>query len=308
MALVLHGERFWYSPYVFTVFVGLREKGLAFTVKEIALDRGEQKSEAFRAASLTARVPALDHVGFVLAESSAIVEYLDDVFPGPKLFPTDAKDRARARQLLAWIRSDLMPLREQRATSTMFYARAETPLDAAGRAAAEKLLLVASDLVADGATSLFGSFSIADADLAFMLHRLILNGHDVPTKVRTFAEAVWTRASVREFVEHARPDFVPYGLLTVLGRVARARVRLAADRLRALLADRARVRVRGQVAPPLDRRVSRGVAGAAAPRDRREREHDRTEDGDAHEASVARPRGAVTQPAVKTASSCRRTP
>ena len=210
MAIVLHGERFWYSPYVFTVFVGLREKGLDFTVKDVALDRGEQKSAAFRASSPTARVPALDHDGFVLSESSAIVEYLDDAFPGPKLFPADVKDRARARQVLAWIRSDLMPLREQRATSTMFYTRATAPLDAAGQAAAEKLVLVASDLVHDGKTSLFGAFTIADADLSFMLHRLILNGHEVPAKLRAFAEAVWKRPSVREFVEHARPAFVPY--------------------------------------------------------------------------------------------------
>jgi glutathione S-transferase len=38
-----------------------------------------------------------------------------------------------------------------------------------------------------------------------MLHRLILNGHEIPAKVRTFAETQWQRPSIRAFVEHERP-------------------------------------------------------------------------------------------------------
>ena len=37
-----------------------------------------------------------------------------------------------------------------------------------------------------------------------MLHRLILNGHDVPANIRAFAEREWARESVRAFVEHER--------------------------------------------------------------------------------------------------------
>src|SRR5262249_25251350 len=156
------------------------------------------------AQSITLRVPALEHDGFWLAESSAIAEYVDEAFPGPRLFPSGTRERARARQIMAFIRSDLIALREERSTETMFYGPATQPLSEAGRAAADKLLAVTDQLLA-GRTQLFELWSIADADLAFTLHRLILNGHEVPAHIREFAAANWSRPSVREYVNHERP-------------------------------------------------------------------------------------------------------
>jgi glutathione S-transferase len=42
--------------------------------------------------------------------------FVDEIFPGTRLYPTDPRDRARARQIQAWVRSDLMPIREERPT------------------------------------------------------------------------------------------------------------------------------------------------------------------------------------------------
>lgn len=209
--LTLYSDAFWISPYVFTCHVALAEKGLDFQVESIALQDKAQLDPAYRDGTITGRVPALRHGDFWLAESQAIVEYLEEAFPrGPRLLPANLQQRARARQVLGWVRSDLLALREERSTATMFYEHATEPLTAAGRAAADKLLRVAGLLIPEGATTLFGAWSIADADLAFMLHRLILNGRDVPAKVRAFAEAQWARPSVKAFVEHARPAYVPY--------------------------------------------------------------------------------------------------
>jgi glutathione S-transferase len=209
--LRLYGERLWVSPYVFTCFVALREKGLPFETTVVALDEQAHRAADYRDRSLTAKVPALEHDGFWLAESSAIVEYLEDRFPGPRLFPEEPRARARARQLQAWIRSALLPLREERPTSSMFYARATKPLSAAGQAAADELLRVAALVVPERGGPLFGAWSIADSDLAMMLHRLILNGHPVPPRIAAFAAAEWARPSVREFVEHERPANPPPG-------------------------------------------------------------------------------------------------
>jgi glutathione S-transferase len=209
--LTLFMDTFWISPYVFSCFVTLKEKGLGFTTERVALESKLQHQPAYRDGTITGRVPALRHGDFWLAESQAIVEYLDDAFPETRrALPDNLQHRARARQILAWIRSDLMPIREERPTSTMFYERADKPLSPAGEEAAAKLCRVAELLVPDGATSLFGAWSQADSDLAFMLHRLILNGHEVPAKARAFAEAQWKRPSVQEFVQHARPAYVPY--------------------------------------------------------------------------------------------------
>jgi glutathione S-transferase len=211
MAITLYVDRFWISPYAYSVFVALEEKRLAYTAAEIGLDRDEQHGEAYQSSSVTGRVPALDHDGFSLAESSAIVEYLDDAFPEqPHLLPADVRDRARARQVMAWIRSDLMPIREQRPTHTMFYARATAPLDAAGKQAAAKLFRVADRLVPASGTQLFAQWSLADADLGFMLMRLVLNDEPVPAKLRAYADAQWQRPAARKWREHPRPAYVAY--------------------------------------------------------------------------------------------------
>jgi glutathione S-transferase len=205
--IVLYAERFWYSPYGFTAYVALEEKGLPFETRVLDLDGGDQKKPEYRDRSLTARIPSIEHGGFSLSESTAIVEYLDEVFPTPRwprLLPEDVRERARARQVMGWIRSDMLALREERSTATMFFAKANSPLGPAAKSAAEKLLFVADRLISDERSSLFAAWSIADADLAFILHRLILNGDSVPERVKRYAEAQWKRPSVRAFVEHER--------------------------------------------------------------------------------------------------------
>ena len=209
----LYGDLFWISPYGYSCFVALREKEIPFEYVEVSLGDKEHLKPPLRDQGITGKVPMLQHDDFWLAESSAIVEYIEETFAPPqhvRLLPGDTRQRARARQIMAWIRSDLMPLREERSTTTMFYERATKPLSAAGRAAADKLIRVAELVLPENATTLFGAFTIADADLAFMLHRLILNGEEVPARVRAFAEGVWKRPSVRAFVEHQRKPYVPY--------------------------------------------------------------------------------------------------
>ena len=209
--LTLFIDAFWISPYVFSCFVALREKGLDFSVEPVALQSKAQDEPAYRDGTITGRVPALRHGDFWLAESQAIIEYLDDAFPdAPRVLPRGTQERARARQILAWVRSDLMPIRDERPTSTMFYERAEAPLSDAGNAAVAKLLRVADLLVPQDSSSLFGDWSQADSDLAFMLHRLLLNGHEVPAKIRAYAEREWQRPSVQEFVKRERAPYVPY--------------------------------------------------------------------------------------------------
>lgn len=205
-SIILYAEPLWDSPYVFSVYVALREKKLPFEERIVSLDRGEQRAEDYRVRSLTARVPCIEHCGFALSESLAIHEYLEEVRPTPPLLPQDIQQRARARQVLGWLRSDLMPLREARPSETMFYARTTTPLGDRAALAADKLIDVATRLIPDDAGPMFGAWSIADADLAFMLHRLILNGDPVPERIGRYAAAQWQRPSVQAFITHARPE------------------------------------------------------------------------------------------------------
>jgi len=209
--LTLWVDAFWISPYAFSSFVALEEKQLPYDVEEVAMHRAENRAPDYARRSLTVRVPMLRHGDFFLSESSAIAEYLDDAFPGtPRVLPADVRQRARARQVMAWVRSDLMPIREERSTNTIFYEPATEPLSRAAERAAAKLLAAADALLAPGATSLFGAFSIADADLTLMLQRLGKSGHPLGDKVQRFVDATWSRASVRKWVERKREAFVPY--------------------------------------------------------------------------------------------------
>ena len=209
MALTLYVDRFWISPYAFSAFVALEEKGVPYDVVELHLEAREHKTPEFGALSLTERIPTIDHDGFGLSESQAIVEYIEEAFPlGPPVLPHHVRERARARQIMSWLRSDLMPLREARPTSSMFYEPRVSPLSEAALVAAHKLFAVAERILPANAAHLFSDWSVADADLAFAIHRLISSGDPVPARLREFAERQWERPSVAAFVRRPRAPLV----------------------------------------------------------------------------------------------------
>jgi len=207
--LTLFVDSLFLSPYAMSAYVALTEKQLPFEVRPIDLEAGEQRMQPYQARALTSRVPALTHEGFHLTESSAIAEYLDEAFPAPAhaaLYPRDIRSRARARQLQAWLRSDLAALRQERSTETVFYGAAGQPLSDAAHAAAAKLIHVAGSLLSAGRPCLFEDWCIADTDLAVMLRRLFQD--DLPDPLRAYADGQWQRPSVQKWLEHnaaARP-------------------------------------------------------------------------------------------------------
>lgn len=204
--LVLYGNDTYASPYVFSAFVCLQEKGVPFELEVLSLERKEHERPAYAGPSYTGRVPALRHGDFWLAESSAIDEYVDEAFgpPRPRLYPEDARERARVRMVQAFVRSDLLPLRQERPTSTLFEGEAAKPFTPAGRAAADRLVRVAERFLPQGASFVAGRFSPADADLALTLQRLVNNGDPCPERLATYARAVFARPSVRAWLARTR--------------------------------------------------------------------------------------------------------
>lgn len=188
-----------------SVFVALDEKKLSFEIETIDLAAKANHAPKFAATSLTRRVPTLIHNGFALSESSAITEYLDDVFPDAPLYPADPRDRAQARQIQAWLRSDLLPIRQDRSTEVVFYGPTKAALSAEAMASADKLFFAAESLLPTNAENLFGQWCIADVDLALMLNRLVLNGDPVPERLAAYARRQWQRPSVQLWVNQRRP-------------------------------------------------------------------------------------------------------
>jgi glutathione S-transferase len=204
---LLYVDSKYVSPYAMSAYVTLHEKGLPFDVLGIDLAAGENQAPVFTQTSLTNRIPTLVHDDFSLSESSAISEYLEDLYPPPgyaAVYPADIRARARARQIQAWLRSDLMPIRTERTTRVIYFNRTDQPLSESGRAAADKLFRVANALLPEGAQHVFGAWSIVDVDLAIMINRLAMNGDEVPQRLAAYAAAQWQRPSVQRWVKHVR--------------------------------------------------------------------------------------------------------
>jgi glutathione S-transferase len=203
MHLTLYADSQFTSPYVLSSYVALLEKELRFELRTVNLEEREQLRAPYRELALTARVPCLKHADFYLTESSAIIEYIEETFPAPQyrgLLPRDVQQRGRARQVQAWLRSDLGALREERSTYTVFYEPADKPLSPAAQAAADKLIAAADRLV--HGNNLFDSWCIADTELAVMLSRLVKNGDPVPAKLKDYVEHQWQRPSLQAWLKN----------------------------------------------------------------------------------------------------------
>ncbi|VVO77644.1 Glutathione S-transferase YfcF [Pseudomonas fluorescens] len=193
------------SAFAMSAFVALKEKQLSFDLVTLDLKARENYQASYRDVSLTCKIPTLVHEGFALSESSAIAEYLEEGIPGHnKLFPLDIRQRARARQLQAWLRSDLLVIRKERPADLIYFGKKDNPLSDEALAAVGRLFFVADRLLEEGADHLFGDWSIADTDLAIMLNRLLANGDQVPARLAAYVRRQWDRDSVRAWMDMAR--------------------------------------------------------------------------------------------------------
>ena len=108
MSLQLYG--FWRSLASFRVRVALKLKGLPFEEIPIDILSGEQFKADYDAVNTERVVPTLVHDGRRIFQSLAIIEYLEDIKPEPRLLPADSADRAYARALALMTIADAHPL------------------------------------------------------------------------------------------------------------------------------------------------------------------------------------------------------
>jgi len=208
--MLLYVDSNFASPYALAAYASLVEKGLSFDVKSLEIFANAQKESAFATTSITRRIPTLIHDHFSLSESSAICEYIDESFEGTQLYPIGLRDRARARQVQAWMRSDLMPIRDERPTFVVFCGARRPALSPQAVEATHKLFAAALQLLEGRSEYLFGEWSIADVDLAMMLQRLVSHGDTVPQRLVEYANHQWLRPSVQQWINLKRPRLTEY--------------------------------------------------------------------------------------------------
>jgi glutathione S-transferase len=99
MALTLHYMSG--SPYAWRVWLALEHKGIPYRLESMSYDAGDFRKPEFLALTPRRRVPVIVDDGFVLYESAAIIEYIEDKWSGgPRLFSQDIQQRAIERRMI----------------------------------------------------------------------------------------------------------------------------------------------------------------------------------------------------------------
>lgn len=113
MALTLHSA--WRAGAPYRVRIGLALKGIDYEYAAVDLIAGQQREPAYRAVNPQGLTPALDlGDGTILAQSLAILEWLEETRPQPPILPRSALDRAIVRRMAGIVACDIHPLNNTR--------------------------------------------------------------------------------------------------------------------------------------------------------------------------------------------------
>ncbi len=111
------------SPCARRVRIAMLEKGLKWETRLVDLTKMEQKKPEYLKLNPNGLVPTLVHGDRVIYESNVITEYLDALFPEPRLYPADPWPCAQAKM---WQAFELAMAKEYR---PLMYLRVIGPLD-----------------------------------------------------------------------------------------------------------------------------------------------------------------------------------
>jgi glutathione S-transferase len=210
--LALYVDGYFVNQWDASCIVALEEKQLSYSTARGLLRDGRGVTPALVGFTKLARVPAMQHGDLWLTESTAIIEYLEETFPPPaypRLLPADPHARARARQWMAFVRTDLWALRNERSWWMCVYPEPQQrPLSGEAAREATELVAVVERLAIAGELDP-AHWNIAHADLALTLLRLGRTDYPLPDAARAFLDAAVQRPSLRAYIEHPRPPFRP---------------------------------------------------------------------------------------------------
>jgi glutathione S-transferase len=147
------------------------EKGAPYELVEIDIMQGAHKAPDYLARHPFGRVPAFEHDGFALYETSAITRYLDAVLPGTPLTPADPRGAARMQQVVAIVDAYaygamISSIVVQRVVMPMVGGTTDEAVIAAALPTAEVSLAALEDLLGGGQFLAGDSLSLADLHLA----------------------------------------------------------------------------------------------------------------------------------------------
>jgi len=103
------------SSASFRVRIALALKGITYEYLPVHLAKGEHRKPGYTGIATDGLVPLLELPdGTRLSQSMAIIEYLDETQPEPRLLPADPLSRARVRALAQTVACEIHPINNLR--------------------------------------------------------------------------------------------------------------------------------------------------------------------------------------------------
>jgi len=206
--ITLYVDGYFVNQFDASVMTALVEKGVEYSIVRALLRDGGGVPAQLARSAIIGRVPAFQHGDFWLTESMAIIEYLEETFAPPaypRLLPADARIRARARQVMSFVRADLWDLRGERSYWMCVYQVGPLPpLSRQAERDARELVAVTERFAAEQLP-----WCIAHADLAYTLLRLARTEYALTPAATAFLDEQLARPSVRAYLELVRPPNPP---------------------------------------------------------------------------------------------------
>lgn len=208
---------YYRSSASYRVRCALQWKGLSYETIPIHLIKGggEQRRDDYLRINPMGHVPALDHDGFLVAESVAIVDYLDRVRPERPLFPESARERARVLQICEILNSGIQPLQNLKVTQTLEadFGLPKTEVERWVRTWIQHGFTALERVLAESAGThcLGGEVTAADCFLVpqcFAARRFQVKVENYPTIARVEAAAITLPEFQRAHPEK-QPDYSP---------------------------------------------------------------------------------------------------
>jgi maleylacetoacetate isomerase len=106
--IVLHD--YWRSSASYRVRIALAMKGVDYERRDVNLLKGEQSAPGNKVRNAQGFVPTLEIDGHMIGQSLAIIDYLDALYPEPKLCSADPLARAATLQRALVIAADIHPV------------------------------------------------------------------------------------------------------------------------------------------------------------------------------------------------------
>lgn len=201
------------STYTRTVRMALEEKGAAYRLDEIDIFSGGHRAPEHTQRHPFGLVPAFEHDGFTIYETSAITRYIDEAFPGASLQPGTARQRARMNQVIGVLDSYAYPA----IITRLVIQRLVVPMT--GGTADEKLIedtlprvkqcLAAFDALNGGAPFIAGeALSLADLFLGPVFAYLTATPESEPLLApHAGLRRWWESFSARKTMQKTAPSF-----------------------------------------------------------------------------------------------------